>query len=196
VQETKARDAMTQPEKTPAFGPVLALADLARSGARDFTLEPAAEVRAAIADALEISEVRKLRFAGRLVPLEHKDWRLDATLGATVVQPCVVTLAPVTTRIDETVSRTWRADWEEPEGDEVELPEDVDQEKLGAEIDLGAVMVEALALSLPPWPRAEGVELGEAQFTEPGQTAMSDADAKPFAGLASLRDKLSKDGED
>ena len=117
-------------------------------------------------------------------------------LGATVVQPCVVTLAPVVTRIEEPVGRSFVAGWEPPQGDEVELPEDVDTEPLGTAIDLGAIMVEALALALPAWPRAEGADLDEAVFTEPGKAPMTDDDAKPFAGLAALRDKLSKDTGD
>jgi hypothetical protein len=44
--------------------------------------------------------VRKLRFIGTLEPEGAQDWRLTADLGATVVQPCVVTLAPVTTRLE------------------------------------------------------------------------------------------------
>ena len=35
-----------------------------------------------------------------------------------------------------------------------------------------------------------GAELGEAVYTAPGQIPMSDEDARPFAGLAALRDKL------
>lgn len=175
-------------------GPVIRVAELAKGQPRLISAEPGAEARAAVAKALGIDEVKKLRFEGQLAPLGKRDWELTGTLGATVVQPCVVTLAPVTTRIDTPVARRFLADWEEPHGDEVEMPEDVDADPLGAEIDIGAVMREALALALPDFPRAEGVELDEAVFTEPGKQAMTDEDAKPFAGLAALRDKLA--GED
>jgi uncharacterized metal-binding protein YceD (DUF177 family) len=113
-----------------------------------------------------------------------------------VVQPCVVTLEPVVTRLEEDVARNWVSDFEVPEAEEVEIPEAVEDEPLGAEIDLGAVMVEALALALPAFPRAEGAELSESAFTEPGQKPMTDEDARPFAGLAALRDKLAGDEED
>ena len=49
---------------------------------------------------------------------------------------------------------------------------------------------EALSLAIPLYPRAEDATLGEAVFTEPGKQAMTDEDAKPFAGLASLRESL------
>jgi len=57
-------------------------------------------------------------------------------------------------------------------------------------IDPAAVMIEALALAMPLYPRAEGADLGEAVHAEPGVTPMRDADARPFAGL---RDRLARD---
>ncbi|HHI70111.1 MAG TPA: DUF177 domain-containing protein, partial [Rhodobacteraceae bacterium] len=35
----------------------------------------------------------------------------------------------------------------------------------------------------------------ETTFSEPGTEPMKDEDLRPFAGLASLRDKLDKNGE-
>lgn len=175
---------------------VLRLCDLARGRPRSVEIVPDASRRAAIAADLGLIELRKLQLEGRLAPFGKADWRFEGRLAATVVQPCVVTLAPVVSRIEEEVARSWVADWQPPEGDEVELPEDVDSEPLGTEIDLSAVMVEALALALPPWPRAEGADLGEAVFTEPGAAPMTDDDAKPFAGLAALRDKLAESDDD
>ena len=140
--------------------------------------------------------VRKLRFEGEIAPEGPTDLRLTATLGATVVQPCVVTLEPVTTRIDESVSRLFSTEIPEiPEGDEVEMPEDDTVEPLPAAINLAQIAEEALALAAPAYPRAEGAELGVTQFTEAGKEAMSDDDAKPFAGLKALRDKLGGDSE-
>ena len=163
----------------------------------DFSLKPDAEARAALADRLGISAIRKLTFQGRIAPEGDTDLRLEARLGATVVQPCVVTLTPVTTRIDESVSRHYLADMPRiPEGEEVEMPEDDTVDPLPREIDLATVMAEALALALPPWPRAEGVEPVEVSVTEPGREAMTDEEAKPFAALKSLRDKLGPPDEE
>ena len=103
----------------------LRLASLPRSKPFRFRIEPDAQAREDIANSLDISGVRKLRFAGTLSPERKSDWHLEAELGATVVQPCVATLEPVTTRIDEKTERRYVADLEEPEGGaEVEMPED------------------------------------------------------------------------
>jgi uncharacterized metal-binding protein YceD (DUF177 family) len=145
----------------------------------------------ALAAALGVSALRKVRLEGELVPRGRRDWDLAAHLGATVVQPCVVTLAPVTTRIEEQVERRFRADLPEPPpGAEIEMPEDDALEPLPETLDLARVLAEALALAIPEYPRADGAELGEAVFTAPGERPMTDAEAKPFAPLAALKGKL------
>lgn len=146
-------------------------------------LEPDAEGRAAVAAELGIPGVRKLRLEGSLVPEGRADWRLEAHLGATVVQECVVTLAPVTTRIEEDVARRYVEGLADPDAGEHEMS-DEDSEPLPAALDLGAVLVEALALALPPFPRAEGVELPETVAAPPGAQPLTEERARPFAGLS------------
>jgi uncharacterized metal-binding protein YceD (DUF177 family) len=145
---------------------------------------------------LGIRAIRKLRFDARLSPRGKRDWVLRADLGATVVQDCVATLAPVTTRIDEPVTRCYLSDYETPEAGEIEMPEDDTAEPLPDTLDLFEVLHEALALALPPFPRAEGVDPAQTAFTEPGKTPMTDDEARPFAGLAGLRDKLAGGSDD
>ena len=171
---------------------ILRLSDLKRT--TEFDLRPNANARAAIAERLGISAVKKLTFTGHLSPTGKSDWELSARLGATVVQPCVVTLDPVTTRIDEDTSRRYLADMPEaPEAAEFEMPEDDTIEALPETLDIELVMEEALALALPAWPRAPGVDPVEIAVTEPGQTPLSDDDVKPFAALKSLQEKLRND---
>lgn len=177
----------------------LALARLPRSTDTEIEIVPDAHARERLSREMNLLSLRKLRFAGRLIPEGKRDWRLAAQLGATVVQSCVVTAEPVTTRLEEPVTRRYLADMPEPEGEEVEMPEDDTVEPLPATLDLAMVMAEALALALPPYPRAEGAALGSAQFAGPGVTPMTDEDAKPLAGLAALRDRLAgpvEPGED
>ena len=172
----------------------LRVADLPQNAPTSFDLAPDAAARAAIAQELAITALRKLRFAGTLRAQGKRNWLLTGTLGATVVQPCVVTLEPVTTRLDVPVHRLFLADYHDPEAEEAEMPEDDNTEPLGAHIDPQAVMIEALALALPLYPRADGAALGEAVYTEPGKVPIRDEDTKPFAGLAALRDAM-KDEE-
>ena len=171
--------------------------DLSTSRPNGFDLRPEAGARAAIAASLDIMGLRKLRFHGSILADAGQDWRLEAMLGATVMQACVVTLAPVTTRLDLAVSRRYMVTPPEPEpteDGEALMPEDDTIEPLGPVIDPAAVMIEALALNLPLYPRAAGAELDKTVFAGPGVEPMRDEDTRPFAGL---RDALSgKDPED
>jgi uncharacterized metal-binding protein YceD (DUF177 family) len=171
----------------------LRLAELART--TEFELSPDTPERKAIADRLGLSALKKLRFVGSVSPDGEIDWRLEAKLGATVTQPCVVTLALVTTRIDEKIFRRFLSmPSEMPEGDDFEMPEDETVEPLPEAINLSQMMEEALALALPEWPRAQGVEPVDISVAAPGIKPMTDDDAKPFSSLKSLKDKLSDDG--
>lgn len=173
----------------------LRVSALAQNTPTEFSVSPDSEIRRAIAEELQLLGLRKLNFAGRLEGQGKSDWLLTAELGATVSQPCAVTLAPVTTRIDVPVRRLFQADYESPDAPELEMPEDVDIEPLGPFIDLHQTMIEALSLNLPLYPRADGASIGEANFTEPGKQAMRDEDTRPFAGLAALRSKMGDSGD-
>jgi len=156
-----------------------------------FDLKPDAETRRKIAAYLGILSVRALRFRGTLAASGRHDYVLEAELSAVVEQACGVSLVPVKAEIRETVLRRFLADFEAPEGDEAEMMADDDTvDPLGEVIDAGHLAVEALALALPPFPRAPNAALDEASFTAPGTEPLRDADLRPFAGLAGLKAKL------
>lgn len=171
---------------------IIRLADLPNRKRSAFTVEPDAPARAAIAQALGIEGLRKLRLSGALLPVGKHDWHLEAALGATAQQACVVTLDPMITRIDETITRDYVADYVAPDTPEAEMPDDDTTDPLPASLDLVAVMMEALALALPAYPRKDGAQTGTAVFTEPGKAPLRDEDTRPFAGLADLRNAIAK----
>lgn len=156
-----------------------------------FDFYPDATARAAMATALGLIEVPMLRLQGELRPVGRHDFELVAELTARAVQPCSVTLAPVPCTLNESVHRRFSADYTTPEGDEVEMGDD-ETDPLPEVLDIAEIAVEALALALPQYPRAPGAELGEAVFAGPGVAPLSDADLRPFSGLAALADKLKK----
>lgn len=174
----------------------LRIASLAARKPTRFDLQPDAAARAAIAADLGLLALPEFRFKGELRPQGRSDWLLEAELKALAEQPCSVTLVPVPARIAETVRRTYIADLPEPEGEEVEMPEDDTQEPLPEVVDVYAVAIEALELALPAYPRAPGVELGEAVFAAPGVAPLRDEDLRPFSGLAGLAQKLAQGKDD
>jgi len=169
------------------------VSDLPNNSIKKFDLRPEPAQNDAIAAELALLGLRKLRFSGQILSSGKSDWRLTGTIGATVIQPCTITLEPVTTRVDETVERLFVKEMADLGEEEIEMPEDDTIEPLGAWIDPEAIMIESLCLSLPEYPRAEGATLGESVYTQPGKAPMRDEDARPFAGLAALKDQLKLD---
>jgi uncharacterized metal-binding protein YceD (DUF177 family) len=182
--------------RTDTSTPVLRIADLNERRPTRFELSfDAAQIRQ-FSEELGLISLKKLRFKGELTAKGRDQWELTADLGATVQQDCVISFVPVTTRIDEKISRRYvpEAMFEQVAEDEeiAEASGDDAMDILPAEIDLIDVFRETLVLTLPDYPRAEGVELGERVFSQEGVKPMRDADAKPFAGLAALKEKLEK----
>ena len=175
---------------------VLRLIDLDQGRETAFSVQPTAPELKTIEAELDILSLSKLRFDGVLVPIGGKDWQLTGALGASVVQACVATLDPVKTRIDRTIVRRYRADFEEQEADDVEMLEDETIEALPRAIDLFAVMCEGLALHLPDYPRAPDAEPVKLSVSEPGAEVLTDDEVKPFAGLAKLRKNLQSDPDE
>ena len=104
---------------------------------------------------------------------------------AIVTQACVVTDAPVVTRLDEPLALRFVETL--PDAEEIELDaDDCDTVPIeGGSIDLGEAAAETMALALDPYPRAPGAE---AALRTAG--VVSEAEARPAGKLAGLKDLL------
>jgi uncharacterized metal-binding protein YceD (DUF177 family) len=175
----------TPPPQTATFTRPLELARLPKNAPYRFEIEADAAERTALARLFDAQSVRKLRFSGQLTPLDGEGWQLDGEVGATIIQSCVISLAPVTTRIDLPVRRRFLPEaLLDPENDETE--------PLAPLLDLAHIAAEATSLALPDYPKAPDATLQQRQFTAPGVAPLTDEDVLPFAGLKALRDKLSE----
>ena len=170
----------------------LRVADLNGRKPTRFALSLPEDLRAAVAEWADISALDSLTLKGQLTPRGRNDWQLEAEFAARVVQPCAVTLKPVKTALAETVTRHYVADLPEPEGEEVEMPEDDSLERLGTEIDLAAVALEALELALPLYPRAPDADEAKLSAAPEGAAPLTEEATRPFANL---RDLLAKRDE-
>jgi uncharacterized metal-binding protein YceD (DUF177 family) len=175
----------------PEFARVIELRQLRDLDEFAFDVAPTPAEALVIALLLGAQAVRRMRFHGRLTRLRG-GWELEARLGATVVQSCVVTLDPVTTRIDQAVRRAWLPEADARAAELVLAPDEDDEgEPLGERIDLGLVAIEVLALALPAYPRKPGAILVSGTVA-PGAASPEEAEVKPFAALAALRGKMGK----
>ncbi|WP_277023018.1 MULTISPECIES: DUF177 domain-containing protein [Paracoccus] len=172
---------MTSPDLHPDRHPQrLRVAHLNPNSATPFHLRPDDQVCAAIATELGIDALSRLDLRGQVRAQGTDGWLLTGDLAARVTQPCVVTLKPVRTHVTDKVRIQFSPHVTAPEGDEAEMPDET-LEPLGNFIDLTAIMIEALSLALPEYPRAEGASL-QATAPEPEATDTR----RPFAGLDKL----------
>lgn len=148
----------------------------------EIDLIPDAAARERIATSLDLLSLPMARLRGTLSAAPAQAWVFVGQVEGEAVQPCGITLEPVSTTIDEPLRRVWspHADLCSTTAEEVGMGDD-ETEPLGAEIDLGAVLVEALSLALPPFPRAPGATI------EAAGAPSDNADTRrPFAGLQDL----------
>lgn len=188
-------DIRTHSPDNPDFARVLGVSRLRGLTEIEFDISPDAAESAALARLMGAQALRKLRFAGRLTAAADGAWRLEGVLGATVIQTCVVSLDPVTTRVDVPVARLFVPGAPAAGAEIVVVGDDADAEDeiepLGAAIDLGLVATEALVLALPAYPRRADARLEVAASAPAGAAPLpEEAEVKPFAGLAALRAKM------
>lgn len=179
----------------PVFSREIKTANLRETGGNPFDVTPTVDEQTALAALFKANAVAKVRFAGKVTPLDKGGWQVAGTLGASVTQDCVITLDPVRTRIDVPVRRSFLPDATLAEqSQDIDPDDDMDEvEVLTDKIDLGLIATEAISLALPDYPKAEGASLAGRVFGPEGVKPMTDDDAKPFAGLSALRDKLAED---
>lgn len=180
-----------RPRETDGLTLPLKVADLPHAGVVAFRLRPAPDACAVLASDLGIMRLRKVEFNGRLLPEGRHDWKLEGLLGATAIQECVVTGAPVTTRIDIPVERIFMRRMPVVAEEEVEIPEDDRLEPMGPVIDPGVVMAEALSLALPDYPRAPDAE--RTVTAEAAPEGAAPLRENPFEILKTLKDRTDDD---
>ena len=180
---------MTADLESPPFSHPILVDQIPAKGVRR-KLDATPDELAEIAGWLDLVAVTALHAELELHPMGKTGlFRVNGRLTAEVVQSCVVTLAPVSGRVDETFSLTYGPPLQEAEdGDEIEVgldSFDPPDPIIDGAIDMGAAVLEHLALALDPFPRAEG-----ATFDPPPEPVEApEPKANPFAVLSTLKQK-------
>ncbi len=180
-------------EAHPAYADLIDTLRLNRASTVAFDVRPDSDALERIAAFLEIPRVSSMRYKGNLNGWGEEGWRAEGRLTAKVEQSCVVTLGPVESKIDLPVSRTYVPQhlYARLITQEMKPSDEDDPDLFARHIDLGALAIEALALSLEPYPRAPGAAFSSVQAG--GDTDGDDAaeTTRPFAGLEALRARMS-----
>jgi uncharacterized metal-binding protein YceD (DUF177 family) len=146
-------------------------------------LDADAATRARIARALDLQALDQLEAEVTVTP-EVEGFEVQGDLHATLTQTCGITLEPlpaeIRTRFTVRCRESDEAETAEPMHEvEITLEDDDPPDTIeNGTIDLGAYVVEYLALELDPFPRKPG-----AVFEPPA----AEAEPSPFAVLAGLK---------
>jgi uncharacterized metal-binding protein YceD (DUF177 family) len=179
---------MTPGEQVPPAGPALwpCVVPAAKFGPKPTLMSLVADesVRQAVASAYGCLAIDAL--AAELKIIRRGDeLRVTGELRADVIQPCVVSLEPVPATIREKVTFSFappvapRREARAEEAEDIAYEgEDPPEPLVDGEADLGAMLLQFLALALDPYPRKAGVELSPAP---------DEATTHPFAALKGLR---------
>lgn len=155
-----------------------------RRGLLQRTLSADGNVRAAVGELLHLEAVSKLEAEIAVAPwLDGIEIR--GRIDAIVTLLCGVTLEPIEQSIEQPfcvriVPPESPNGWAWPGGDEVQIDLEADDPPdvlAGSTVDIGALIVEHLALAIPPFPK------------KPGAVFVSDTNGdtpSPFSALAAL----------
>ena len=181
------RDMVNESVEVPEFSRFV-LVDQVGAGELARDIEATPRERAAVAERLDLIALDSLKASLRLRRLADGLIRVSGRFDADVVQACVVTLAPVASHCGESFTMHFGAASEPEPVHEIEVEsvgEDEPEPITAGQIDLGEAVVQQLAVSLDPYPRAPGAKLPETA-AEDGPEA-EEAQETPFAALAQLR---------
>jgi hypothetical protein len=172
------------------FSRLVPLADFA--GPISGRIEATPQERIQLAELFKIKSLDSFSFDYTLKPALLDRAELTGEIHAELTQACVLTLEPVSERVDETVSvECWPQEQivaENASGnddDPLAIPEDPPVPIVDGRIDVGAVGAEILASAINPYPRRNDAEF---DWQDP-----RDADGQasgPFADLAKLKPKM------
>ncbi|MDQ0316039.1 DUF177 domain-containing protein [Amorphus orientalis] len=172
--------------ETFALSRPISVTDVAPDG-QTVAFEADAEEREALAAAFNLSSIESLA-----ADFEVKPWRGDGlsvagTVTAVVVQPCVVSLAPVRQTISEELYLRFMPETKVRKGNgEIDIdPGGEDPPELfdGESLDLGAIAAEHVALGIDPYPRVPGAQFDPVEEGDEEE----DEEPSPFAVLERLK---------
>ncbi len=170
---------------------ILIISELSQNKPRNFALRWEADQLAQYLPAMELRALSKLTITGKIQAEGGKNWRLEATVGASTIQACVVTMEDVKTRLDVDISRRYLSDFAAHEQEFVsEEALDDEAEEIPVEINLLDLALETVSLHLDDFPRKDGIAFDPVLAAPDGVVPLTDDAVKPFAGLAALKDKM------
>ena len=171
---------------TPEFSRTVSIDELS-TGELQRHLSASQQELAALAERFGLASLTALEADACLRAEEQGKIRVKVTFTADVLQCCVVTLVPVSARLNEEFEVVFAPETgdEGPDRDEIVIDvteADPPEPLIGDSVDVGELVAQHMALAIDPYPRKSGVDW------RPDETADGDGHGEsPFAVLAGLK---------
>ena len=137
---------------------------------------------------LEIEELRSFSFKGQFIRSSKTDYLLHLSFKATLVQLCVVTLRPVKTKINHKFDQLFSVVKEATKRKNVSFNYDaIDKEHILNEVNIGDIVLEALSLEIPLYPKIQGANFKGLTITKAGMKPLEVISNNPFNSLKKFR---------
>ncbi|MDC0151387.1 hypothetical protein OAI80_00310 [Paracoccaceae bacterium] len=140
-----------------------------------------------ISNDLDLESIKKTKLRGEISKINKDKWTLRAVMGATILQKSVLSLKPVTTRIDDKITRQIvKGPDLSIQKSELELNDD---DFIDKELHLGNIFFECLALAVPTYPKEPNEIFENISLAQKAAEIPSNDETSPFAILSALKKK-------
>ncbi len=146
------------------------------------------EELSALSKIIQVYKIKNFSFKGHALQSNDTTVTLRGSFNATVTQLCVVSLSPVKTKINHEINHCYSLSKKENKQKSIAVSLDsTEMERIHGDINVGDIMLEALSLEIPLYPKKEGVNFEGLTITENGIKPLDLTPSNPFIVLKKLR---------
>ena len=138
---------------------------------------------------LQIERLLAFSFKGEIVQSNPVHFVLKANFKATFIQLCVISLNPIKSHITHEIEQYYSLKSEDQRIKTVSIDYDeVEIDEIGSELNIGDIMLEALSLKIPLYPKKKNMKFEGVTITEAGLKPLEKTLNNPFRALKKLRE--------
>ena len=140
-----------------------------------------------LAKILKVEKVTEFSFSGQCFQSSKHQYALRASLKATLIQNCVISLSPIETEIHHKIDQCFSDKVQESIGNTITVGlNDTEVEMLDYELNIGDIMLESLSLEIPLYPKKKNIIFEGVTAKISGVEPLDQTPNNPFASLKKI----------
>ena len=167
---------------------IISLFELKRARKINFYHNCSAEELSELALMLQVEKIKFFSFKGQITLTNKTTAMLRGSFSTRLIQSCVISLSPVRTKIEKAVTLNYEISKFNKRQKSVSVSPNFDEpEQIYEEVNIGDVMLEALSLEIPLYPKKEGINFTGITITDTGIKPLELTRNNPFVSLKGLK---------